>query len=291
MYGHLRTYKKTAKSLLKNIVCANKDIDFDLFISTWDQVNVNGTELTDKDIEELKILYSPIKIDIINESTESYIRHKEKCLDINNKLIINTNYHIINCQKMITTYEKNNGFVYDYILLTRPDIFFSQKLKLDNLFSHNVRGGIKSEFNNVLIYPYIISDYYGQIMDSNKYICGIDLFSIYSRDVSKYINDWDLTSNSYSDLLPEFALTKVFSLHNVNKMIIGYEKDRSYYIQRQGYYFFYSGLFLPFRIATTLLFYLLFPIMIVSGKFRQKIFFNIHLLSIKRIKRLWGFLK
>lgn len=291
MYGHLRTYEKTFKSLIDNIVKANDCVDVDIFISTWDDKNVNSDKLLDKDIENVISRYKPKMIDIVSKDSDKYTKHLLSSIEGNSIMAINTSFSIINCHNMMFDYEVEKDFRYDYIILTRPDIFFNQKLDLCDLIDCKVRGNVISKFNNSLFVPYILSDYYGQIMDSRSYICGIDLFCIYSRDAADSISSWEISDANYKGMLPEFALTKIFNENETFIHYLGYEKDRAYHIQREGYPLFYSKFFSPFRIISNIIFFTMFPFFLLSGKFRQKIFFNIHLLSLSKIKRLWNFLK
>jgi len=291
MYGHLRTYKKTHHSFFKNVIDVNENIDFDIFISTWNRVDVSSGELKEMELFELSEIYKPKNIDVVSTDAENYLSHLEGVGQIKNDMLVNTNFHILNCQEMIYSYEVQHGFKYDYILLTRPDIYFNQNLDLTDLLSSRVRGHIETKNDKSLFYPYIICDHYGQIMDNEKYICGVDLLCIYSRDIAGKMRGWDIKSKEYEDLLPEFAITKAFSGYEVSKKIIGYEKDRSFYIQRSGYSLLYSVLLEPLRLVISIVFYLLLPAFILSGKFRQKIFLNIHLLSPKKLRKLWNFLK
>ncbi|ECL0529988.1 capsular biosynthesis protein, partial [Campylobacter jejuni] len=83
-YGHARTFKQTYDSFKKNILDVNKEIDIDIFIHTWDELEhldlrhqykkdlrIAGKPLTQEDINFLKNKYKPLKIKIDKQLTFS----------------------------------------------------------------------------------------------------------------------------------------------------------------------------------------------------------------------------
>ncbi len=291
LYGHLRTYESTYKTLFDKIIYANKDIEFDIYLSVWLKKNTDGDDLNDKNIAKLKKIYNGSKVLIHTENDKSYIDYFNDHFINNELLTINVSYLIKQGIKKIIEEEKDFNKFYDYVLMTRPDIYFFQTIRLSDLLDKNSRGQVVAEDNPAVYFPYIISDYYGQIMDLDKYICGIDLFSILSRAAIDSLYYWDISKLGLNHLYPEHSLTINYKKHNMAKRIIGYEKDRSFFILRKRGVFKKILFSKYIQIFPNSLFYILFPFLLLSNKLRQKIFFNQHLLNYKNYKRLYNFLK
>lgn len=77
LYGHLRTFEQTAQTLYMYIIDANPDIEFDIFIYTWDEIDsvqqmphyekresFAGKSLTEEQLNKIQELYHPKKISI-----------------------------------------------------------------------------------------------------------------------------------------------------------------------------------------------------------------------------------
>lgn len=127
LFGHARTYKKTAESFLNNIVEANKDKwDIDIFMHTWDMFEplaqtswhkhnetLSGVKLQDNDIKDMQDAYKPKRyiVETLQEENGFKLSHKK-------------------VNDMRRNYAIENNIKYDYMLYTRYDILFTTKLDL-----------------------------------------------------------------------------------------------------------------------------------------------------------------
>ncbi|EHZ1300763.1 capsular biosynthesis protein, partial [Campylobacter jejuni] len=121
----------------------NKEIDIDIFIHTWDELEhldlrhqykkdlrIAGKPLTQEDINFLKNKYKPLKIKIdkqltFSESQINYIKKK----GFNEKSYI-ANYNISYSISESNRLKNMSQNKYDLIIMTRLDIMFLKPLKL-----------------------------------------------------------------------------------------------------------------------------------------------------------------
>ena len=127
LFGHARTYKKTAESFLNNIVEANKDKwEIDIFMHTWDMFEplaqtswhkhnetLSGVPLQENDIKDMTDIYKPKRyiVETLQEENGFKISHKK-------------------VNDMRRDYAVENNIKYDYMLYTRYDILFTTELDL-----------------------------------------------------------------------------------------------------------------------------------------------------------------
>lgn len=132
LFGHLRTYQKTYKSFLRNIIEANQKDgwEVDVFLHTWDrlsstpsgwQLNFKDNSewfdtraLSDDDIKRIKEFYAPVRmcVETLPEDTKGLPLTIKRVNEI--------------CEE----YEKEHSIQYDYILYTRCDILFAKPLHI-----------------------------------------------------------------------------------------------------------------------------------------------------------------
>ncbi|WP_294612025.1 hypothetical protein [uncultured Gilliamella sp.] len=160
LFGHLRTFEYTFESFNKYLLKENilDDYQIDIFIHTWNELdhatinyrNLDGKALTDKSLtnEELSLvnkLYQPKKIvvesqldcqdEVLIEKIGRFPRAKKGCL--------NNSYTIYIVNKLRNEYELENNIHYDWVIVTRPDIFFKSPFRIDNIISCYVNFGLK----------------------------------------------------------------------------------------------------------------------------------------------------
>lgn len=180
LYGYTRTYKTTAKSLLKNVAEPN---DADIFVYCWDNEGVSnvktnantfeinnyknkmsckedsqGKEVTTKTLENvygerLKKCsiqkYDNTKFKNDSEGVPSPILPIERMFSLY--------YNITGVMKLLIKYEQENNIRYDNIILARPDLEFYSKIDLKNynlnlLNIANYGGNINPNGKNELYY-------------------------------------------------------------------------------------------------------------------------------------------
>lgn len=122
--GEYRTFKQCRKSM-----SFLDSPDVDVYFSTWDKtsyespkINLMTEELVNNDIIISDLGFNPKGI--IVESTNEFVEKK-----YNSKMI----HRWIKGFNMI----KTSGIPYDYVIVTRPDLFFEYPVNLNNLARYN----------------------------------------------------------------------------------------------------------------------------------------------------------
>ncbi|HEG3704303.1 TPA: capsular biosynthesis protein [Campylobacter jejuni] len=254
-YGHARTFKQTYDSFKKNILDVNKEIDIDIFIHTWDELEhldlrhqykkdlrIAGKPLTQKDINFLKNKYKPLKIKIdkqltFSESQINYIKKK----GFNEKSYI-ANYNISYSISESNRLKNMSQNKYDLIIMTRLDIMFLKPLKLFEALENSCKNKIDflnfsaTDFNNVVFYTYMQSDNMELFRNQNRYITGIDLFLIAGNKAIEYISNWHNKVLNYHPMGvgPERWITKQIKDYNLNLQLMYYSKPDCYIIFRSN---------------------------------------------------------
>ncbi|EAL9370652.1 capsular biosynthesis protein [Campylobacter jejuni] len=254
-YGHARTFKQTYDSFKKNILDVNKEIDIDIFIHTWDELEhldlrhqykkdlrIAGKPLTQEDINFLKNKYKPLKIKIdkqltFSESQINYIKKK----GFNEKSYI-ANYNISYLISESNRLKNMSQNKYDLIIMTRLDIMFLKPLKLFEALENSCKNKIDflnfsaTDFNNVVFYTYMQSDNMELFRNQNRYITGIDLFLIAGNKAIEYISNWHNKVLNYHPMGvgPERWITKQIKDYNLNLQLMYYSKPDCYIIFRSN---------------------------------------------------------
>ena len=319
-FGHTRTFADTYKYLIKNVIKPNKRFcEFDIFIHTWDESDSTnfgvykkskkfmGKKLSYKQKEQIKDFYSPKGLEIteqlpLTQEDRAFIE-KEKISENLMKTLKNVSFSIQETAKLRQEYQKKTGIKYDYIITTRMDILFMKELSLRDLNANKLRGEWfdkekkvilypSSPYNEKLYYTYILCDSYGQIMDNEFYICGVDLFHICTPKLADKIAEFHTRLYEMKGLYPEHVMSKIALENHVKNYCIGYEKDKCWTILRNNYYFMKSPYLRPFRKLGDAIFgILLYPLLIISIRFRQMVLLNPHWLERKFKGQLKQFLK
>ncbi|MDW6002193.1 hypothetical protein [Vibrio mangrovi] len=206
LYGHLRTFEKCAVYLKEHIL---DYYDCDVFIHTWDTTEHVSKSWYDESVKSSVIpvdeyilnkiddLYSPRKIKIETQNLfnepESYGTHEEIQISLQGlKYMLYSQYQVNNLR---LEYEKENGIVYDYVVMIRPDVM--PFLKLDfNLyqpeFEYNKNISIHFLINSELFfisdkvfnYP-LVSDvyYFSTPGNMNKITSVFERFDYFYKDI------------------------------------------------------------------------------------------------------------
>ncbi len=140
LFGHMRTYEKTYKNFLKNIVEANKDDgwEIDIFIHTWDKLSSsegswhakhkifkNEREIQSEEVDEIIKIYNPVAISV------------EKLPDgIHGGLLSKQRGNRIRERYQIT-----HSIDYEYIIYTRADVLFCTPLKVQRYIDEIKKSG------------------------------------------------------------------------------------------------------------------------------------------------------
>ena len=147
-FGHLRTFRETYMSFFRNLVVPNQidGYDVDVFIHTWNEKNHStvawhnqeglfvNKKLTEDDLIFMKKVYEP-KMYVIDEQLvceEKIIVEKIASAKRSIKGCINSSYSTFKVNELRKLYEKRNHIYYDWIIATRPDIFFKEKFRIND---------------------------------------------------------------------------------------------------------------------------------------------------------------
>lgn len=249
LYGHLRSYKQTYKSIFDNIVNANPDVKFDIFIHTWDELDsiqvmphyekdkkIAGLKLYDNEIEEVKDLYKPKKLIVEKQLELSDVqisRTKELNYDINlSQANLNVCHSFCSVNRLRLEYEKENSIVYDLVITTRPDIVYYDSLRFTPFYEKTQGWHLynEDEINNRIFSTYINGVL--QVINSDVYVPGIDLLLLSTPSAMDKIAKWEDNITEYINIRPEFAICKMIKYEGLKHSYFVYEKDKCWTILR-----------------------------------------------------------
>ncbi|EEP3530272.1 capsular biosynthesis protein [Campylobacter jejuni] len=254
-YGHARTFRQTYDFFKMNVLDVNREIDIDIFIHTWDELEhtdlrhqykkdlrIAGKPLTQNDINFLKSKYKPLKIKIdkqlnFSESQINLIKKRgfdEKAYIAN----YNISYSINECNKLKNA-SKNK---YDLVIMTRLDIIFSKPLKLFEALENSSKSKIdflnfnKTDFSNIVFYTYMEPGNMELFRNQNRYITGIDLFLIAGNKAIEHVCNWHNKVLNFPPMGvgPERWISKQIKDYNLNLQLMYYPKPDCYTILRSN---------------------------------------------------------
>ena len=155
IYGHLRTFLKCAPSLLENI---QKPLNADLFLHTWNELDSKTTswypedwKIKNQDVnirDMVEKIYNPTSYQIDNPLINEELKN-DFLLDSNLEPRINllgifsawTSFK--RSSKLLTEFEKSCQENYDFIIVTRPDIYFNNSTT--SFFERNLQNVNENE--------------------------------------------------------------------------------------------------------------------------------------------------
>ena len=173
LFGHLRSFRITYKSLIKNIVESNKKdgYEVDIFIHTWAETDHSdvvwhnpsgkkrGAAVTENIKNEIYKFYKPKKILV-----EKQLEAKSDVKD--GKRVLNLAYTVYKSSELRHEYQKETSVLYDYVIVTRPDILFYKPFRLNSFLSVYEKYNMEIP-QNALFVPY----YFGnEINNTNESI-------------------------------------------------------------------------------------------------------------------------
>ena len=148
--GHLRTFDKTYESFYKNVILPNeeKGYEIDVFVHTWDELEyrtpqwhskgcewVRGKKLNKDEIRKFLEKYEPKKYEItpqlktdIDVSFDEFTGGETSFLNV-----INVYYTKFRVNELRLEYEKEHNIKYDWVINSRPDIFYINKFDIDEI--------------------------------------------------------------------------------------------------------------------------------------------------------------
>ena len=223
-YGHLRTFDRTFDSLKQNVLIPNSNDDYqiDIFMHTWNVLEaplsghstwhgenskLAGKPLSDKDIEYIKNKYQPTALIIDNAVADK-------------KLVLESQTSVKN---LYEKYRKEHNINYDFVLVTRPDIFFARPLVIDD-YVNWYRGNQPKEFEVLKIKlpeKVIFAGGSGfnfiNIADP-RFIGEADLLYFTKGDTLPNDINQDMVTGGYTNIRINYILNKDFFMCRANKL-------------------------------------------------------------------------
>ena len=168
IFGLMRSYKDTINSLIEKVIIANeKEYDIDIFIHTWNISDTGevshhnkygldtGHHISDKEIDEIKKLYNPKKIEIEEQKELSEEEIKSALsygINIDGLGAVKKVKNIYHTMKRVNDirkeYEKENNIKYDWIIQTRADIEFYNPLVIEFFIINALYRSIEFKWEN-----------------------------------------------------------------------------------------------------------------------------------------------
>lgn len=171
--------------------------------------------------------------------------------------------------KLRRDYEAEVNVTYNLVIATRWDILFLKELNLSNI----LKDFDTAEINNTVFYtdvPDATNPSY--IMNTRKFICGIDLFFLAGPNaISKIADDWFLSKRYLTEYKAENIIAKLIDENKFYLNLIQYPAYACWRIKRTNEYL--SNAFLkPFLYMGDLLLSLFHPLFLFFSKYQQRTF-------------------
>ena len=289
LFGHLRTFRETAKFFHQNVVDANLSLgcDVDVFIHTWNEIdhddftpwnNPKGEKrsrnLDEFDIELVHELYKPKKI-LFEEQYSLSEEEREISLrsGIKDKRTKNITISFVGANKLRESYEKETECCYDLVVVTRPDILFVEKLNFEYLF----RDFTSDQLSQTVFYTDIpMLDHKHCTTNHSQFVCGSDLLLIGgSKAISSICEEWMRKELYLKQPAPEKILAQLIHSLGIRLNLIQYPKHYCWNIQRRtGKYTKYTSHFC--NTLVRILFFLIKPVLNSSTFFKKMTYRDIN---------------
>lgn len=171
LFGHLRTFEFTFETFKKNVLEPNIEdgYEIDIFIHTWNEIdhktinyrNQNEKVLTSealpqKYIDKVYELYNPKKLliepqrdvdeYIISEKIGGFKRSIKGCL--------NMAYTLYKSSELRRNYALENKINYDFVIVTRPDIYFKKPFRIEGFLSVHKQLNLPAPVEKGLFYAF-----------------------------------------------------------------------------------------------------------------------------------------
>lgn len=209
--GHVRDFEKTSANLFENVIFANPNYKFDVFISTWNIVNSKNSEMSRRgnsserlafenlnEIDYKKVVdtYNPKVIEVEFPRDDYFSKYSKYTGTPNNPIgVFSQFYKVKKSLKLILDYPN-----YDVVIRGRFDLKFSKKIVFDNF-----------DFTKDIVY--IEDEQYPRNWASDK-------FAIMNyRSSILYSNFYDRIEEYMIKLgttIPEIMLAEYFNSSNIS---------------------------------------------------------------------------
>lgn len=214
--GHLRTYKQTYESFLENVLKPNLEDamweEIDIFIHTWDTFEkanfawheqnkkMDGVKITEQVICEVKQIYKPKKMLV-----ETLMQDRGMHLSIERS------------QKLALEYEKEQNISYDYIMVTRPDLYFHTPLILSSFINAYQKNEALKSVSLPKKHIFAAHNTFGRMLvDDRRLLCEGDLL-------------W------FGNMKPLPLILDAFNPQKIFLIPINYILHRDFFLQRENF--------------------------------------------------------
>lgn len=150
--GHLRTFEDTHLAFIENVIRPNEETGYmvDVFIHTWDEIEYSarqwhnentpekrGLKLTEVQIERIKDIYNPRKLDITPQlnTSDSSVFSEFTGGETQYATMTNVWFTKYRVNELRMEYESEADLKYDYVMHTRADILFESKFVVDEILA------------------------------------------------------------------------------------------------------------------------------------------------------------
>lgn len=212
LFGHLRTFEHTFASLQDKVLLPNTSDGYsiDFFIHTWDELDhttvnyrnpdgnsLGGGPLLPQYVELATKLYAPKGMAVEPQRDYPDVLMTERVWGGRFKRSIrgcfNMAYSLYRSSELRRSYAAEHGIEYDWVIVTRPDIFFKTELRLDEVFGAHAREGFEIPPKGLF---YAFNPFgCGQMIEEPQFLTGADLLYVAMPE----------NVDAATSLYPEFA--------------------------------------------------------------------------------------
>lgn len=209
--GHVRDFENASPNLFYNIVSANPNYKFDIFISTWNVVNSKNSEIARRGISNERLAYdnfneidytkvfrtyNPRVMEVESPRDDYFSKYSKYAGTPNNPIsVFSQFYKVKKVLKLILDYPK-----YDVVIRTRFDLKLLRKIHLDDF-----------DFNKNIIY--IEDEQYPRNWASDKLAIMNSESSIYYSNFYDSIEEYMVKLKT---TVPEIMLAEYLNSSNIS---------------------------------------------------------------------------
>ena len=193
LFGHLRTFELTFVSLREHVILPNSHDGYsiDFFVHTWDELdhstvnyrNPKGCSLASGLLQAQHIqlaakLYAPKAMAVESQRDYPDVLMTEKIGGYKRSMrgCINMAYTLYRSSELRREYATKHGIKYEWVIVTRPDIFYKNNFRLDTIFAYHKKDGFEIPHKGIF---YAFNPFgRGNMIEEPQYLTGADLIYV-----------------------------------------------------------------------------------------------------------------
>lgn len=238
LYGQMRTFNNSF------VINSNKrylfdKINPDIFISTWknigssihyDEPNIEdfiireSKKNDDLNLNDIYSIYKPKKVNIINYNEWFDSLNTDVQLAINEKdgTSVPCLYQMYMSSLLKQTYENENKFIYDFVIVMRPDMVFWNELDQQYLIDQSA-----------VFHPNVSPDYYPNIFNNTIFVSNSKISDIIC---SCYLEMFNFTGDKYPSEVSRMNVLKILFnyLKHKNIKMLPFNKSIAYVLKENN---------------------------------------------------------